>query len=116
MKDYKPQLIGGGAGVLVGLLALKSKNIFVLAALGVGGAIIASQVNVYLKNREEEKKWKDAKDYLDKIKVDIEATFTPKENTSSMEGMRFNKEVGYITPYGVVQEQNQSQYEDISFR
>ena len=55
-----------------------------------------------------------AKLYLQNINEDITATITSDNSEGDGEKMRFNPEVGYITPYGTVKEDNAGEYMDIT--
>lgn len=121
-------IVGVGAGVSLGFFVLKSKNPLLLIILGVAGGAVAK----YAINTKGEK-IKDAEERVSeqtKLAVaDIQETITSdnpdnskevkdfieSDKSSSAEGMAFNKNVGYITPYGTVEEQDPKQYMDISF-
>jgi hypothetical protein len=118
-------IAGVGAGVALGFFVLKSKSPFLLIALGVAGGAIAKYA---IKTKGE--KIKDAeKKVAEQAKmavIDIEESIVTDlakdgeaehedAEKSSAEGMKFNKNVGYITPDGTVDEHDASQYMDISF-
>ena len=108
-------IAGVGAGVVVGHFVFKSKNPLVLMAFGLGGGIIAHTV---LKNRQQKIDANDSnvKDYMEQVSTDVEATISPSiEDAEQKSGMKFNPEVGYITPYGEVEEDNPYEYMDVSF-
>lgn len=113
MKDLIniKNIAGVGVGVALGHFVFKSKNPLVLMAFGIGGGILAHNL---LKNRQQkiEKTNAEVKDYMEQVSADVEATITP---TKPKSGEAFNPEVGYITPYGVVDEDNPAEYMDISF-
>lgn len=114
MKEYLnvKNIAGVGAGVLIGHYAFKSKNPLVLMAFGLGGGIIAHNI---LKSRQQkiDKNSAEVKDYMEQVSADVDATLVTDEKPKS--GEAFNPEVGYITPYGQVQEENPKEFMDISF-
>jgi hypothetical protein len=103
--------IGGvGGGVALGYFVFKTKNPLILIALGVGGGLIASQV---FKTKAD--KSQDADKALEaQIIEDINNNLDTGEDSSSVEGMSFNPNVGYITPHGTVVEQNPQEFMDLS--
>ena len=104
---------GAGLGVALGYFAFKSKKPLVLMAFGIGGGILSHHL---LKSREEKivDAESNAKLYLQNINEDITATITSDNSEGDGEKMRFNPEVGYITPYGTVKEDNAGEYMDIT--
>ena len=116
MKDLLniKNIAGVGAGVVLGHFVFKSKNPLVLMAFGIGGGIVAHTI---FKNRQQkiDKTNADVKDYMEQVSTDVEATLNPLNNAQQKSGMKFNPEVGYITPYGVVEEDNPYEYMDVSF-
>jgi len=113
LKIDAKTLIGAGGGVAVGFLLLKSKNPLVLMALGIGGGIIASQIKTKADKRREAENM--SEDYLEKIKMDIDETLNQDDESSSVEGVAFNPTVGYMTPYGTLEEDNPMEFMDIGF-
>lgn len=106
---------GVGVGVALGHFVFKSKNPLVLMAFGLGGGIIAH--TMIKTNSEKKANVKKATDnYLESVSRDVEATLnTGMDNPSDKGGLAFNKEVGYITPYGEVDEENPTEFMDIGF-
>ena len=104
-------IAGVGAGVVLGHFVFKSKSPLVLMAFGLGGGIIAHTI---FKNRQQkiDQTNTEVKDYMEQVKTDVEATLTTSRPKS---GEAFNPEVGYITPYGQVEEDSPMEYMDISF-
>jgi hypothetical protein len=113
MKDLIniKNIAGVGAGVVIGSFVFKSKNPLVLMAFGIGGGIVA---HTLLKNRQQkvDKTNSEVQNYMEQVSSDVEATITP---TKPKSGEAFNPEVGYIMPFGEVQEDNPREYMDISF-
>lgn len=110
-------IAGVGVGVAIGHFAFKSKNALVLMAFGVGGGILSYHL---LKGRGQKISEidKQANNYAEQVKQDIEATLQKDTSESSSitgEEMAFNPKVGYITPRGTVKEENPAQYMDIGF-
>lgn len=107
-------IAGVGAGVVLGHFVFKSKNPLVLMAFGLGGGIIAHTI---FKNRQQKINANESnvKDYMEQVSTDVEATFNPVNDAEKKSGAKFNPEVGYITPYGEVQEDNPYEYMDVSF-
>lgn len=115
---------GVGVGVLLGHFVFKVKNPFLLIGLGVGGGLLGHSL-LKDKNQRVEQAEEKAMEYVEKITEDIEHTIEPKveprpsgtsENTSSAEGMSFNKSLGYIMPTGTVDESYPEQFMDIDFQ
>ncbi len=104
-------IAGVGTGVILGHFVFKSKNPLVLMAFGLGGGIIA---HTLIKNRQQkiDNTQKEVKDYMEQVETDVEATIKTSKPKS---GEAFNPEVGYITPYGKVEEDNPREYMDVSF-
>lgn len=104
-------IAGVGAGVLLGHFVFKSKSPLVLMAFGLGGGIVA---HTLLKNRQQkiDANSKNVKDYMEQVETDVEATIKP---TKPKSGEAFNPEVGYITPFGQVEEDKPKEYMDVSF-
>jgi hypothetical protein len=105
---------GVGAGVVLGHFVFKSKNPLVLMAFGLGGGIVA---HTMFKNRQQkiDANESNVKDYMEQVSTDVEATFNPINDAEKKSGEKFNPEVGYITPYGEVEEDNPYEYMDVSF-
>ena len=104
-------IAGVGTGVLLGHFVFKSKNPLVLMAFGLGGGIVA---HTMLKSRQQkiDSNSQNVKDYMEQVETDVEATIVP---TKPKSGEAFNPEVGYITPFGQVEEDNPREYMDVSF-
>jgi hypothetical protein len=104
-------IAGVGAGVVLGRFVFKSKNPLVLMAFGLGGGIVA---HTMLKNRNQKIEQNNAnvKEYMEQVQADVEATVVPSKPKS---GEAFNPEVGYITPFGEVEEDNPREFMDVSF-
>lgn len=107
-------VVGAGVGVAVGYFAFKSKKPLVLMAFGVGGGILSSHL---LKSKEEKVviAEEESEMYLQNIQEDVDATLNSDNAQGGGEQMRFNPEVGYITPTGTVKEDNAGEYMDIKF-
>ena len=107
-------VVGAGVGVAVGYFAFKSKKPLVLMAFGVSGGILSSHL---LKSRQEkiEIAEQESEMYLQNIQEDVDATISSDNSEGGGEKMRFNPEVGYITPTGTVKEDNAGEYMDIKF-
>lgn len=107
-------VVGAGVGVAVGYFAFKSKKPLVLMAFGISGGILSTHL---LKSKKEKVAIaeKESEMYLQNIQEDVDATLNSDNYEGGGDKMRFNPEVGYITPYGSVKEDNAGEYMDIKF-
>jgi hypothetical protein len=103
MKNLNLKTIAGvGVGVAVAHYGLKSSNVLVLLACGVGGGILA---HTLLNNNTKSGK------------TAMSNGVAGGEATSSMDGddIRFNPRLGYMMPTGKVKETDGADYMDVSF-